>query len=166
MIALFAAALAGAAFAAPAQTPALEPPPAVVAEHQELHRELEALCAKEGRVGEKARAVREALEPHFLKEEAYALPPLAALRQLGETGRSPLLKDAAAKADKLRAELPRMLEEHKLIGVALRDLQNAGRAAKDEDAMRFAQALARHAQMEEEVLYPASLLIGRYAARR
>lgn len=57
-------------------------PKSVRTEHEELHRELAAATKVAGRVGEAARAVAKLLHPHFVDEEAFALPPLAALAPL------------------------------------------------------------------------------------
>jgi hypothetical protein len=46
-------------------------------EHEELHTALVKATAIEGKVGEAARTVAALLHPHFVKEEEYALPPLA-----------------------------------------------------------------------------------------
>jgi len=55
-----------------------------------------------------------------------------------------------------------MLNEHKTIVEALKELiKIAGRENKKE-AETFAEKLILHAQTEEEVLYPASILIGEY----
>ena len=55
-----------------------------------------------------------------------------------------------------------MLEEHKAILVALRHLKEAAQRAGHADIVAFAEQLALHAQTEEEVMYPAAVLVGRY----
>jgi hypothetical protein len=70
------------------------------------------------------------------------------------------MKDVLPMIDKLRAELPRMLEEHKLVLGALRRLASAAKQEKKPEAARFAEALKVHALTEEQVLYPAALLVG------
>jgi hypothetical protein len=62
--------------------------------------------------------------------------------------------------DKLRAELPQMLAEHKLVVGALRRLAAAAKQEKKPEAARFAEALRLHALSEEQILYPAALLVG------
>ena len=68
--------------------------------------------------------------------------------------------------EKLRAELPRMLEEHKLVIGALRRLAAAAKQEKKPEAARFAEALKLHAETEEQILYPAALLVGDYIRLR
>jgi len=53
-----------------------------------------------------------------------------------------------------------MLEEHKRIRNATEKLRVAAREAKASVHEQFAKDLALHAQTEEEVLYPAAILVG------
>lgn len=147
--------------AAPAQDPSeTKIPASITSEHQELHDALIAATRLDGKTGAAARELAARLHPHFEREEEVALPPLGALRALAE-GRTP--KDAASllkMSETLKAELPRMLEEHRGIGEALRALAAAARAEGRADVERFAEKLALHAKTEEEVLYPAAVLVG------
>ena len=62
--------------------------------------------------------------------------------------------------DALQAELPRMLDEHKAIRAAVEKLHIAARAEHAAKYERLAEQLALHAQTEEELLYPATILVG------
>jgi hemerythrin superfamily protein len=131
-------------------------------EHEELHAELVTATQAGGRVGEAAKAVAKVLHDHFMKEEEFALPPLGLLSalardQVGEDARTVL-----SMTDRLKSELPRMLEEHKAVVAALKTLIAAAEAEKKPEHARFAQKLMLHAQTEEEVLYPAAILLGEY----
>jgi hemerythrin-like domain-containing protein len=137
-----------------------------VDEHEELHAELVKLTLTRGKVGEAARLVAALLHPHFTKEEEYALPPLGLLAAVAEGGATPEMRDVLAMTDKLRAELPQMLAEHKAVVGALRRLAAAARQEKKPGAARFAEALKRHAQSEEQVLYPAAIVLGEYLKTR
>jgi hypothetical protein len=70
------------------------------------------------------------------------------------------MEEALAMTDALRKELPRMLEEHGRIRAATEKLRAAAREEKAPAQERFAEELARHARTEEEVLYPAAILVG------
>lgn len=135
-------------------------PQAVVMEHQALHGELVKLTLRSGKVGEAARTVATLLHPHFAKEEEFALPPLGLLTEVAEGRVKPEMKAVLPLTDRLRIELPRMLEEHKLVLGALRRLATAAKQEKKPDAARFAEALKVHALSEEQILYPAALLVG------
>jgi hemerythrin superfamily protein len=53
-----------------------------------------------------------------------------------------------------------MLEEHKQIRAATETLLAAAREEKATAPEQFARDLLLHAQSEEEVLYPAAILVG------
>ena len=63
-------------------------------------------------------------------------------------------------SEKLKRELPQMLREHKAVVAALKKLAAAAKRENKMAYVRFAEKLALHAKTEEEVLYPASLLVG------
>jgi hypothetical protein len=59
-----------------------------------------------------------------------------------------------------------MLAEHQAIVVALGRLQEAAERAGRTDIVEFAQALTEHARTEEEVMYPAAVLVGLLVRQR
>lgn len=131
-------------------------------EHEELHDTLRRGTKETGELGATAIAVAELMHPHFLKEEEYALPPLGLLGDLSRGVVTPDMRDVLVLTDKLKTDLPQMLAEHQSIVVALERLSSAAKDAGKTEYVEFAQALALHAQTEEEVTYPAALLIGEY----
>lgn len=137
-------------------------PEPLEAEHAELHAELVDATRAGGRVGEAAKAVAKLLHPHFVREEELALPPLGLLASLAQGAVDPDMADVLQLTDNLEAELPGMLTEHKEIVAALRHLVAAAEAEKKPEYAHFAEKLMLHARTEEEVLYPAAVLIGRY----
>jgi hypothetical protein len=140
----------------------LKTPQSLKAEHEELHAQLAKATNAGGATSEAAKTVSKTLHPHFLKEEEYALPPLGLLPILAEGKILPEMEAAVAMADRLRADLSHMLLEHKQIVIALRALTEAANSENKKEAAHFAGKLMLHAQTEEEVLYPASILIGEY----
>ena len=64
--------------------------------------------------------------------------------------------------NRLKNDLGQMLEEHKAIVAQLEVLTDAAKEGRKYAYVRFAEKLVLHAQMEEEVLYPAAILIGEY----
>lgn len=141
---------------------ALTAPPSLKHEHEELHAELVAATKAGGRIGAAAEAVARVLHPHFVKEEEYALPPLGLLALLAD-GKSPPDRDAViAMTERLKKDLAHMLHEHKAIVIELHKLMEAAKSENKPEYVHFAEKLKLHAQTEEEVLYPASILIGEY----
>ncbi len=135
-------------------------------EHEELHAELNDAIKAGGKLGDAAKAVSDVLHPHFVKEEEYAMPPLGLLSALAKGEITPDMKDMLQMTDKLKADLSDMLEEHKSIVASLKNLMDV---AKKENKMEYAgiaDKLMLHAKNEEEVLYPAAILIGEYLKQR
>lgn len=142
------------------QTVTISIPGSVEAEHRAIHSALEEATRAPGRVGIAARALAEVLHPHFVREEQIALPPLGLLAPLAAGERQPEMAGALAMTDSLRRELPGMLEEHTRIRAAVEALRAAAQAERNAPAEQLADQLALHAQTEEEVLYPAAILVG------
>ena len=138
----------------------LRVPESIRAEHEEIHEALVRATKVPGRVGEAARALAAVLHPHFVREEQIALPPLALLAPLARGEVTPAMRAVLPMTDALRAELPRMLEEHGAIRAATLRLGEVAHAERDAAASRLAETLAAHARTEEEVLYPAAALVG------
>jgi hypothetical protein len=146
--------------AAGRQKSALSAPESIRIEHEGIHKALVSLTQAEGRVGTAAKELAAVLHPHFEREEEIALPPLGLLAPLA-AGKSPAgMDEALVMSDTLRKEMPRMLKEHEAIRVATEKLLRTGRDEKNHDAEEFATELALHARTEEEVLYPAAILVG------
>jgi hypothetical protein len=131
-------------------------------EHGALHGDLAAATRLPGPIGEAARTVATLLHPHFVDEETFALPMLGLLGPLACGERIREVAPTLAMAARLKAELPRMLAEHRAITAALRELQRAARAAADDERLRLADGIIAHARTEEEVMYPAAILVGEY----
>lgn len=93
------------------------------------------------------------------KELAQPLGLLAALAS-GDKLSEELQSAASTMTNALRAELPRMIEEHKPIRAAVEKLRSVARAEGLLKYEQLAEQLALHAQTEEEVLYPAAVLAG------
>lgn len=139
-------------------------PRPLTSEHEELDEELVKATKAGGKTGEAAKAVATLLHPHFVKEEEYALPPLELLTALaeGKNVQEDKIANVLKMTARLKEELPMMLKEHREIVAALETLSEAAKEKNKQEYANFAQKLILHAQTEEEVLYPASILVGEY----
>ena len=164
-------ALAGAAFVlAPGRTfaqerhmhnaPTGQIPASIRAEHEEIIASLSEATKVPGPIGIAAKALADVLYPHFVREEQIALPPLGLLAPLARGEMPQHAASIATLSDSLRIELPRMLEEHKTIRAAVHELGRIARDSGAEKYVQFAAQLAHHALTEEEVLYPAAVVVG------
>ena len=139
-------------------------PGSLAIEHRELHATLDAITKLPGATGMAAFRVAELMHEHFKAEEEFAMPPLALLRPLAEGAAVPASaqRTTVAMSDRLKADWPRMLHEHTTIREALSVLAVEARAENRPEVLRFVDTLTRHAQQEEEILYPAAILVGEY----
>jgi hypothetical protein len=129
-------------------------------EHREIQEALTRATRVKGRVGAAARELVAVLHPHFVREEQIALPPLGLLAPLSRGEATPTMRAVLPMTDSLRAELPRMLDEHRAIRAATVKLGEAARAERNTVVVRLTEQLKLHAQSEEELFYPAAVLVG------
>lgn len=116
----------------------LPAPEALKAEHDELHDNLARATRSGGATAQAAKMVAQLLHPHFLKEEEYALPPLALLAKPAEGKIEPDMAQVTVLTDKLEADLPHMLAEHREIIAALKQLEEAAKAEDKPEQAHFA----------------------------
>lgn len=131
-------------------------------EHEELHADLARAGTMPGLLGQTAREVARIMHPHFLREDEYAIPPLSLLPRLARGQVTPDMADVLPLVARVKEELPLMLDEHRAIAGALIEFANVAIAEGRPELAEFAEDLRLHAQMEEEVLYPAAVLVGEY----
>lgn len=101
-------------------------------EHEELHGELSRAMKYGGKIGDAAKAVANVLRQHFIKEEEFALPPLGLLSFLSRGKITNEMKEIVTMTEKLKLDLPIMLEEHKKI---VTELNHLVEVAKKENRM-------------------------------
>ena len=135
-------------------------PSSIRAEHHEVQEALGRATKLAGRTGLAARALAALLQPHFEREEQIALPPLAMLAPLARDPRAPAPAWLLPMTDSLRRELPQMLREHVAIQAATRRLGETARSEGQPSVAQLTDKLLQHASSEEEILYPAAILVG------
>ena len=148
------------------QKGALAIPSSMKTEHAAIHSALAAATREPGRVGAAARAVARVLDPHFVREEEIALPPLGLLEALARGEFTREMEAVLPLTDALKAELPRMLEEHRAIHSALVALRDAAHADQQLDIAELAEEIMLHASTEEQVTYPTAILVGDHVRLR
>lgn len=143
----------------------LQTPQSIAIEHRELHEVLARAVAEGGETGATAGELERALAPHFKREEEIATPPLGLLPALVQGDATAEMRSVLPMTDALEQELPQMLREHEAIRTAVAQFRAAAKRNGQQDFVRFADNLAAHALQEEELLYPAAILVGRYVKR-
>ncbi len=140
----------------------LKIPQALVEDHKEMGAMLERAAREGGKVGEAAQALNQVIQPHIRREEEFALPPLALLPLLTKGELDYDMNEAALLADRLKAEMPKMLREHAAILDAIQQLDQAARLEGKNQYVGLAGEIKLHLEEEEQVYYPAAMLVGLY----
>ncbi len=139
-----------------------EYPESAPPEHRELREIISRAVKVGGRTAVAAEAVRGVLYPHMRLEEAFAAPPLSLLPKLAAGEVTPDMEKIIQVSAMMKIQLPRMLDQHRLIVTGLKELMRAATDEQHPAYVQFAQKVMQHAQHEEEVLYPAAILVGEY----
>jgi Hemerythrin HHE cation binding domain len=149
-----------------AVTAKISVPRTIKSEHLELHHLLTRAVESGGKIGEAALRVADLMRPHMQKEEEFSLPPLSILAALVKGDSVPDAELVLAMSERLRSEFVSLVREHDEIVRALQRLIVAARVDGRTDIVEFAEKLVLHAEMEEEVLYPAAILAGEILRHR
>lgn len=140
----------------------LKIPKALKTGHEILFRELETLIDLGGHIGEKAKVLNDVMAPHFKKEEMYALPPLGLLLTLSEGNWELDTNEAIKMSEMLESKLSELNKEHGNILKVLNDLKHVAKEENNNKAKQFVKDLMLHIDIEDQVLYPATILVGNY----
>jgi len=140
----------------------LQIPESLRLRHEAFQAEFTQATKESGKVGDAARAIEKLATAHFPKaKDAFA--PLSLLPRLADgTVTAEERVESIKMAEKLRTGLPKSHGEHRELVAGLKKLAEAAKEEGKTDYVRFAERLTLHIQEEEEVLYPAVLLIGEY----
>jgi hypothetical protein len=136
-------------------------PSSLEEEHKEIHEKLEKIVSSSGDTANIAKQVQSIMRPHFEKEEQLSIPVLGALQPYVNGILTEETKNQAIQiSQKFKQEYPTMLEEHKQIVVALENLENTAMKENRQDVLSFIADLKSHAMNEEQVTYPATIVVG------
>ena len=145
---------------------ALQVPQSISYEHEHIIKDLTSFAKRE--VAHVA-AVQKALvviKAHYAKEEAFVLPPLALLPKIATGTISKEMEPAIAMADRTKAALPDLQNDHVQITSLMNELIEAGKADHDEELTRLATRVAIQSLNDLEVTQPTAILIGDYLRLR
>jgi len=140
----------------------LKTPDSIVNGHENLRSELEDIINVKGDIGEAAKLLYEVMTKHFQKEEKYAFPPLSLLLIMSQ-GHWEFNADEAIKmTETLESRLSELAIEHEGILKALKVLKNVADNENNSQAKQFVKDLIIHVEIEDQVLYPSTILIGNF----
>ncbi len=139
-----------------------EVPLSIKKEHDELLENLHKITSNKDSTGRAAKKLYNLMQHHFNEEEDYVLPPLGLLPQLSSGEIPEQSKNVITLTEKLKSQLSHMSAEHQLITAFLDEMKQADTNRQYPEIIEFEKEVHKHAKIEEEVLFPASILVGDY----
>jgi hypothetical protein len=148
------------------QKAALGTPPVIATKHQHLRDALARAAAAGGAVGDVARSLERTLSPHLKHDEELVMPLLGLLRPLMDGADAADAAKVAALAAQIERAWPQRLAEHRIILDGARRLKDTATREGKREFADVADLLWTHAVIDDQVLYPASILVARYVASK
>jgi hypothetical protein len=135
-------------------------PDSLMMAHNILERELEQALNAGGLAGVVAQNTAKALNVHFKDEEQTVFPLMSLIPSLPGGRALPEVEDVQMLKYRLEAAMPGLLEDHRIITEAVRDIADASRGGDGGRLARFSDLLQLHTRTEEQIHFPAAILIG------
>jgi hypothetical protein len=136
-------------------------PSGIKKEHESLLQQIQALAAYQDSTGVRARKLQELMIHHFKEEETYVLPQLGLLDALTRDEMPEETQKIIQLSEQFRSQRTHISAEHQMIKAHLGEMAIA--AKSDSHYINtFLKEIERHAALEEEVFFPASILVGDY----
>ena len=125
-------------------------------EHEALHDRLRQATQAGGEVGGLAKTLARLMHPHFVKEDQIALPLLNLPAALARGDATPEMAGVLVLTDQLEPSYRR----------SPRNTRPSSKRCSGCTMQRRAKSATRSSTSEEEVMYPAAILVGRFAPER
>jgi len=134
-------------------------------EHEAFIDGLKSHSIRKDQTGAAVRQLLKLLEPHIQKEDEFVLPLLGALSGLaaGKAMENP--SEVARAYEKYAGQYESMFTEHTPIRQAIKKVRRLAKEEGKDELVEILDGLSHHSRVEEEVLYPAALLVGKAALR-
>jgi hypothetical protein len=137
-------------------------PNALLLGHDEARADFVRATMEGGRIAKAATRVAQLCLPHFEHEEATVFPILALLPHLERGNRRLEMMDVIPLISDFKARHDALYDHHQSIASAIEELLQAAHREKNREIAEFAYNLRVHERIEDEVIYPRVVLIGKY----
>jgi hypothetical protein len=137
-------------------------PITLLQEHAELHTGLDTAASLPGETGAAARHVLTLMNRHFQDEQRRVYPLLTLLPMLSKQQVEPWMAELLPMADRLRTDIDEIRRADIEISDALDELKTAAWREGHPEVAFLAERIRHHDMMDEEILYPAALVVGDY----
>jgi hypothetical protein len=144
----------------------LDTPHALRMDDKHLREDLARALTDQGGVGAAAKEIERLLLPHLEHREQSVFRPLGLLNGLARDESGFDAAQAIALTDQIERELPQLVQEHRALYQAAKRLTDAANREHKLQYLDLSDRLWVHVRLEEEVLYPTVVLVGRYLKMR
>jgi hemerythrin superfamily protein len=128
-------------------------------QHEDLLAKAKLLSAEKDSIAVK---LYDVLKYHFSEEEQYVFPVLATLPELA-AGNIPEKSDSIVGLTmRFKSNSAKLLAEHQIIKSLIEEYKLRAKTQNNTGFEEFEKALAEHATAEEEIFFPATVVIGDY----
>ena len=141
-------------------------PSSIKNEHDSLLARLHVITLFQDSTGIVAIKLLEMMEHHFREEENFVFPPLVLLPSLASGEIHEKSEEVIQLTEKLKSQLTHMSVEHQLIKTHMRELGQAATKDNHAEIITFIHDVHKHATIEEEIYFPAAILVGEYLKLR
>jgi hypothetical protein len=149
-----------------AEQTSLQVPQSIRHQHEQIISRLAGFANDSGPVGVAASKALLVLKNHYAKEEAFVLPPLGLLPRLAKGEVSKDMEAAIAMAERVRAALAELHDDHIQITSLMNELVEAGKSAGNGELVRLATRIANQSLNDIEVTHPTTIVIGEFLRQR
>ena len=139
-----------------------EVPSSIKQEHEILLDQIHRITLFQDSAGLVAVKLNDLMQHHFKEEEDFVLRPLGLLSLLASGKIPEQSKEIILLTDNLTSQLTHLSVEHQLIKAYMDELRQADTNGRHREIIEFERELHKHANTEEEVFFPAAILIGEY----
>ena len=139
-----------------------EVPSSIKKTHKYLLEQIQKMTLYKDSSGRVAKKIEELMQHHFQEEEDFILPPLGLLPILANGQMPEQSDDVILLSENVKSMMDHMSVEHQLINAYIQELKQASGKENLPEIIEFENEVIKHATSEEEVLFPASILIGEY----
>lgn len=143
-----------------------EVPNSILKEHEHLLESMRKITLYPDSTGTAAIKLYELMLHHFREEEDYVLPPLGLLPFLTDGNIPENSKDVILLTEKLKSQLTHMNAEHQMIKAYIEELLLIAKKEQQVEILVLEKEIHKHAVTEEEVNFPAAILIGEYLKQK
>lgn len=139
-----------------------EMPSSIKKTHEYLLEQIHKITSYKDSSGRAAIKIEELMHHHFKEEEDVVLPLLGLLSSLANDQMPEQIKNIILLSEKVRPLMNHLSAEHQLIKAYLEELKQASDSEHRPEILEFEKEVSKHAISEEEVYFPAAILIGEY----